>query len=628
MHTAELPLTADIPDGESLRLADLARYSVDMDQPEPDLMRLSAMLASMTHSPMAGVSLVDDRHIWIKGRYGVDVNCLNREGAFCGHAVESGCSLFVVPNAAEDARFEHNALVTGAPVVRLYAAALMRSPGGYVVGTVWIMDTRSREPSEDEREVLQAAAAYASQLLQLRRLNPDTSLPTRGAFIGRLQALVDALAALQPEAGPDTQPPSRIMVGHVALRNFALVRSSFGLATSHRVLKLLARRLIDWVQPGDIVAQLAGEALGFALLAPGADVSEHLRQLEDLLARPLEVDGAWIHVACQVGVTLAERRHANVSALIDQAEIAGSTGVPVESGPVRIYEAGTAQQTELWTEFQRRFPQDIADHRLLPCYQPQIDVQTGAIVGFEALARYRHPSLGLVSPGEFLQLARHTGLLRAVDVSMLKSVCADIAAWRREGHAVVPVSINFSRSTLAMSSVVDAVRDALAEHGLEPSVLVVEILEDDGSGDEALQETLDRLRDMGVRIALDDFGTGRSNLAALQSMNLHHLKVDRSFVHGSSANLHTGGVLRLLAGYSELSGTQLVCEGLENEADLQWALQAGCRYFQGWYFCAAVERDVVGRMLGLPRSPAGTPPEPRAIASALARCREQPASHG
>lgn len=622
MVSPDLIDRVELPSDESLRLAELASYTVRLDQPEPDLMRASEMLAKLTGFPLAGVSLVDDQHIWLKGRYGVDAVCLDREGAFCAYAVESGCSLFAVPNTLADERFVHNPLVANAPEVRMYAAAMIRSPQGYVLGTVWVMDTQVCELSDTFIELLQATAAYVSQMLQLHRADPESGLPTRATFVSYLQALVDAAERGLP--GLTGKPVSEgMVVGHIKLRNLALVRNAFGNHLCERVLKAFGRRLKEWVAPAEIVANLDSETIGFALLSEGGQLAERLESLEGLLARPIVVDGTWIHIACSVGVSAASCRGANVSALIDQAAIAGATGNSIETPSVRMYEPSTAQRTRLWTEFQRSFQKNIAGRQLIPCYQPQVDVISGRVVGFEALARYAHPQLGLIGPGDFLQLARHTGLLEAVDMCMLESVCADIAHWLLTGSRVVPVSINLSRSTLALPGTVEYIRHALSKHSVPAELLVIEILEDEGGPDvDTLRSNMDRLSNIGIQIALDDFGTGRSNLAALQSLKLHHLKVDRCFVHGASANVTSRGVLRLLASYADMSNLKLICEGVEDESDLRWAIGSGCRYFQGWYFSRAVRRDVATRILAalgeVETRP--SPMTPKEISAALAAC--------
>ncbi|MBU6258803.1 MAG: EAL domain-containing protein [Burkholderiales bacterium] len=624
----------EIPSGEDLRLADLAHYRTPLDTPDDDLTQLARLVATLTKTPFAGVSLVDDAHVWLKARVGVDATCLVREGAFCGHAIESRSDIFRVPDALRDPRFAGNPLVVGEPRVRMYASAVLHSAAGYPVGTLWIMDRVARELSDFERDGLLALGTHAVHLLHKRRRHPVSGLPTREVFISHLQCALGRDRAADDRCRNADCPHMRddgrcasgrrspqATVGFIALQNLALVRSAYGELSGRALVARLGALLGQWVGPRNLLAHLEGDDFGFALLEEPARARQALEQLEQLLAHPVEVDGALIHAACSVGVSIAPAAQALASAMLDQAAVAASTVTAIDSASVRVYDPHTRDSTRLWGDFQRSFPEDIANRRLVPHYQPQVDVRSGRITGFEALARFRHPTRGLVGPDAFLALAAHAGLARMVDMCILDAVCADLAQWQRDGLEPVPVSINLARSTLMLASTVDAIEAALARHGLSRGLLVVEFLED-GIADagDGLREACERLRHLGIKVALDDFGTGRSNLASLQSMRFEYLKVDRCFVHGVSTNLHAGGVLRLVAGFAELFGMRLICEGVEDEADLHWAESLGCRYFQGWYFSRAVDAAAAARMLGV-RPPAEVP-APAELARWLARMAE------
>ncbi|MDE2371386.1 MAG: EAL domain-containing protein [Burkholderiales bacterium] len=629
------PPPFEIPNGEDLRLADLANIRTPLDTPDDDLTQLAHLVARLTKTPIAGVSLVDDAHVWLKARVGVDATCLAREGAFCSYAIESRSDLFRVPDTRLDPRFAGNPLVVGELRIRMYASAVLHSTAGYPVGTLWVMDRVPRELTDFERDGLLALGTHAVHLLQKRRRHPVSGLPTREVFVSHLQCALGRDRAESelcrnadcPHVRPDGHCTSgcvspQATVGFVALQNLALVRSAYGEASGRALVARLGALLQDWAGEGNLVTHLEGDDFGFALLDEPAQARQALEQLEQLLAHPIEVDGALIHAACSVGVSIAPSAQALASAMLDQAAVAASTVTAIDSASVRVYDPLTRDSTRIWGDFQRTFPEDIANRRLFPRYQPQIDVRTGRIIGFEALARFRHPVRGVVGPDAFLALAAHAGLTRMVDMCILEAVCTDLAQWRRAGLEPVPVSINLARSTLALASTVDAIEAALERHAVPRGLLVVEFLED-GIADpsDGLRDACERLRNLGIKVALDDFGTGRSNLASLQSMRFEYIKVDRCFVHGVSTNLHAGGVLRLVAGFADLFGMRLVCEGVEDEADLHWAESFGCRYFQGWYFSKAVDAAAAGRMLG--SRPSADVPAPAELARWLARMTEE-----
>ena len=607
-----------VPSPEALRLADLAGYGATRDDPDPILTRLVAMVARALQCPIAGVSLVDAEHVWIKARVGVEADCLTREGAFCAYAVDSDVDLFQVGDTRLDPRFVQNPLVVQPPQVRQYAAAILRGPNGYALGTLWVMDLKPRILSDDEREMQLVLSAQAAHLLELRHQNPVTQLPSRKAFIERVRRAVEHMSAARGGAAG-----TPLAVGYIALRNLALVRSAYGTAAADQLLLLLAQRLRAWVGSDCLLAHLEGNHIGFALLCDANEVTVHLASLEVILAAPVEMPQVSIHVASVVGVSASIGDQVGVSALLDQAEVAAAAAVPIETRAVYIYQNHLDEQAKLWGDFQRSFPQDLARNRLFPVYQPQIDVRKGTIAGFEALARYRHEKLGVVGPSSFLELAGHAGMLRALDFSILDAVCRDLARWRDQGLELVPVSVNFSRCTLMLPATAADILQVLGSHGVAHNLLVVEVLEDgEFESIEKLRSTCEQLIAAGVGVAMDDFGVGRSNLGSLLSLRLDYLKVDRRFVHEVSINAQARGVLRLIAGFAEVSSMRMVCEGVEYEADLQCAMDMGCTYFQGWFFSKAVDADVVERMLASIRPDPGRPVDLGWLVRSLASCTQ------
>jgi GGDEF domain-containing protein len=206
----------------------------------------------------------------------------------------------------------------------------------------------------------------------MRHQDPVTQLPTRTAFLQRLRRIVEPLDAIDADASPE-----KVLVGHIDLRNLALVRSAYSPETCTRLLRALADRLRQWVGPTDLLALLEGDRFCFALRCDAAVGNQRLDDLEDLLARPVQLDAAWIHVASVVGVSMYAGGQSNAAALLDQAAVAASTAMPIETNPVRIYQPAHSEQTRLWADFQRSFPRDLAEQRVFPMYQPQIDAVSG-----------------------------------------------------------------------------------------------------------------------------------------------------------------------------------------------------------------------------------------------------------
>lgn len=587
-----MPTPSHTPD-ELLRLEELSRYSVVIEHPEEAYDELARLAVQFTGTALGGVSLVDDAHVWLKGRVGVDFNCIAREGAFCSWAVESNQDVFVVPDTIDDQRFVHNPLVAQAPHIRYYAAALLTGHRGYPIGTLWVMDTRPRQPSEDDLQAMQALAGQAMRYLELTYRNPHTRLPNRSTFVGQLQKVLN-------ERSADAPGKPAVVVGFIHLHNLHLINSAYGREVGEQVLLMLAERLRDWAGAGHLLGHIEGDSFAFALLQHQTAFEARLDDLLSLLGTPLPVERALIRLNCSVGVSRFPEAGHNASSLLDQAAAAATLTHSMGAPAIKTFDAGHWEHTLLTLNLQ-------VGH-LVVHYQPQVDIVGGDVIGFEALARMDHPQLGLVFPERFVGLAERDGLIDQIDLQVLDIVCRDLRRWLDAGLPVLPVGVNLSRHTLLLATTVERLRAVLARHGVPARLIEIEVTESGLADSSAtIPQRVEALHALGLKVAVDDFGNGVSNLAALRSLRFHRLKADRLYVHGASSNVHVGGLLRFIHNIAELFEVQLLCEGLEDETDLHWAAQLGCRYFQGWYFCAALPAEAATDLLQrLPAFRAGT----------------------
>ena len=599
------------PAGEHGRLAELARYDVVMDREEPAFSDVAALAARIFKVPLAGVSLVDSAHVWIKGRHGVDLNCLSRDGAFCSFAVESNQELFEVVDTRKDNRFRANPLVTGQPHVRSYHAAVLIGQRGYALGTLWIMDAKARPLQAGEADILMALGAQVVRLLELQYRAAASGLPARSAFIANLQCALnqarggsqacrvahcsrllpsgDCMSARQRKAA---------RVGFVQLRNLPLIHSLYGHDLGRQVVQTVAERMQQWKSPGDMLGQVNDASFAFAMFQGARRDDDRLLDLERLLSRPVQLGAESIGLGCSIGLSDSAGGAGIASALLDRAEVAASQAQPVARTTVRIFDDRRLQEAREQARVERCLSECIATRQVQPGYQPQVDVVSGRVIGFEALGRLQHDAEGLLLPAHFLDTALSTGQIRRIDMLMVERVCRDLAAWRERGLPVLPVAINLSRESLLHESTIESISTMLEELELPPSLISIEITESglEESADLVNQRARD-LKRIGLRVELDDFGTGLSNLDTLRLLEFDCLKADRQYVHGVSVNLHTAALLHLIRNVSELFGVRLICEGLEDEGDLRWAVKHGFRYFQGWYFSRDIDADAVARLL-------------------------------
>jgi EAL domain-containing protein (putative c-di-GMP-specific phosphodiesterase class I) len=253
-----------------------------------------------------------------------------------------------------------------------------------------------------------------------------------------------------------------------------------------------------------------------------------------------------------------------------------------------------------------RLKEAMAQNELQLHYQPQVDVETGAILGAEALLRWFDPVLGHVSPARFIPVAEATGLILPLSEWVLETACQQIAAWTLAGTPL-RVAVNFSAQQFRQRDLPGQVRQALARTGAQAQWLEIEITESMAmTQPEQAREQLEALVAMGCRIAMDDFGTGYSSLAYLKALPIHKLKIDRSFMDGIPENNSDLAISRAIIAMAKSLGMTLTAEGVETEAQLAFLRQNGCNTYQGWLFAKAmVAAELSALLLTKPNLRAG-----------------------
>jgi diguanylate cyclase (GGDEF)-like protein/PAS domain S-box-containing protein len=413
--------------------------------------------------------------------------------------------------------------------------------------------------------------------------DPLTGLANRTLFLERLESAMD-------------RPDSRVAVLMCDLDDFKTVNDSLGHRAGDEVLRTLGERLNRVVRAGDTVARLGGDE--FVVLFEHVACEEEALALAARLAEawesPLETADGTIFASASVGVALSTHRTEAASTLLEQADAAmyrskaqGRGGVELFDEPMRV-----AALERLELERDLRLALDRKE--LWVAYQPIIDLQDGEQTLFlEALLRWEHPSRGSVPPGQFIPVAEQSGLITELGEFIVRRACADVAALRQDVSAAsrLGVSVNVSAREVGEHGFTQTVRAALADSGLPPGSLAIEITESllmEGSA--APEQTLAGLRELGVRLVLDDFGTGYSSLGYLNRFELDALKLDRSFVRqlgpdGDGDAAIVTAVIRL----ARSLGLDLVVEGVETLGQLRTLRSLDCRLVQGFLFARPMD---------------------------------------
>lgn len=601
---------------EQQRLDELSRYAVTLDQPDPKLDLITGLAIQSVSADIGGISLVFQSQIWLPSRIGLSSAKVPRAGSFCTWVVSSAheADFFEVEDATADPRFRSNSLVSQAPHYRHYAAVPLRGARGYLLGTLWVMSRACRRLSPEQILMLQGMARLVVDTLELRYCSDVTGMPNRYVFLHHLQL------------GLEQSRQPHVVVGLVDLIGFRQFNDVLGRDKGDQVLRAMGARLADWAGRDNLVGHLGADQFAFALFGQRDDHVAMLEQLKRVIGEPLALGVGAPQVLCaRIGI-----EHLNTpfvgeaAALLDAADLAAAS-IPgsFQRTTVKEYGRELLMRSQQLYELQGALDGEAGHGQLVVHYQPQVNYAAGTLIGMEALVRWQHPQRGLVPPNNFIPLAEQADKIYQLDRYVLERVCRDLRAWTDAGLPVVPVSLNFSRRSLLHPDVIVDLQRLLARYRIEGALLEFEVTESQ------LLETLelvaprvDQLRALGVRIAVDDFGTGYSNLDAISSFPFDRLKVDRQFVDGVAGSERIAGLFHLIQGIGELFQAELLCEGLEQEADLAWLAARGVHHVQGWYFSAARTADEIVRILACLRDHPddAAPLRVEALRSLLRRC--------
>jgi diguanylate cyclase (GGDEF)-like protein/PAS domain S-box-containing protein len=454
--------------------------------------------------------------------------------------------------------------------------------------TVWVRDEARiiADPDGDD-PVLQgylldvtAGKEAEEQLRHQAFHDPLTGLANRALFTDRVEhALV-----VHGHSEDD------VAVIYLDLDDFKAVNDSLGHSAGDALLRAVGERLRNAVSPSHTVARLGGDE--FAILvestvdaAAAVDLAEYLIAA---LHEPFEVEGREVFVTASVGIALG----ADADELLRSADVAMYRAKAGGKSQYVVYAPRMDEDLVGPLELVADLRRARIDEEFVLQYQPAVELATGTITGVEALLRWQHPSRGLLPPSDFIAFAEETG--RIVDLGrwVLAEACRQTARWRRElvGGETLSLSVNVSPRQVRRPTLVEDVRFALADSGLPPDALTLEITENLlARRREEMTAILEEVGKLGVRLALDDFGTGYSSLSLLQNLPVDTLKIDRSFVQSVDTGPERRAFVRAIVDLADALNLIVVAEGIENPTQVAELLRLGCRYGQGFYFARPLD---------------------------------------
>ena len=464
--------------------------------------------------------------------------------------------------------FFHNLRIGGTefgPEVRLASTALTLNVALILFGWRRYVDLQHEAEMRAEHE---------RRAVVLATTDPITGLYNRKGFADRAGQLCAEAAA----RGDD------LVVISFQVHRFRTVNDQHGYETGDRLLKTVSVALSDELGPDAVLARLSGDEFAVAL-ALASDRMSRVDQLAEavlrIVTRPLLFEEKIIQVGAFVGIASAPAAEVRIPDILRRADIAMDHARSGRVARPIWFDAGMERALIAHAEIEQGIRVGLDHGQFVPYFEPQVDLATGEIVGFEMLARWIHPLSGVIGPDVFIPVAEEIGLIGRLSEHVIAEALREAASW----DARIKISVNISPFQLADGWLAQRIVKTLADTGFPAERLVIEITESSLFADIDLARTIvTSLKNQGIRLALDDFGTGFSSLAHLRSLPFDIIKIDRSFVTNINAKRENSAIVRAVTTLANALQVPVCVEGIESEDSYKTVVRLGCEIGQGWYF--------------------------------------------
>lgn len=468
---------------------------------------------------------------------------------------------------------------------------LQRSPGedGDLIVAI-VQDITERKQNENRMRQL----AYFDSL---------TGLPNRTLFTEQLEQMLESANRNQ----------FKLAILFIDLDNFKRINDSLGHTVGDALLKEISKRLLTCIRQSDLVSRYVDPNTEISVSRLGGDeFTIVLNKIEDTevaaivakrllntLSRPMTLEGHEIVVTPSIGIALAPLDSDSVENLLKHADTAmyhaknnGKNNYQYYSSTMN---AMGVQRLSLESELRRA----LTNNELVVFYQPQVNVQTGKIVGAEALVRWQHPKHGLVAPDYFISLAEEMGIVVELGNQILLESCQQVKQWQDKGFTLEKIAVNLSSLQFSQPDLISTIQNTLSATGLSAEYLELELTESIIMKNlESTIKVLEELKNMGISISVDDFGTGYSSLNYLKRFPLDELKIDKSFIVDIDTDAHNAGIVTAIIAMAKSLKLSLVAEGIETEKQLKFIREAGVVTVQGFFFSKPLPARDFEKLLG------------------------------
>ena len=418
------------------------------------------------------------------------------------------------------------------------------------------------------------------KLDHLAHHDPLTALPNRLLFHDRLQH------ALQRAAREGEQ----LAILFIDLDRFKNVNDTLGHHIGDELLQQVAAQLSARLRDGDTLARLGGDE--FIVLLEKVDgqygATQVAEKLVSMFEQPFLVAGHELFVTCSVGVSLFPDDAQDLNMLIRNADVAMYQAKARGRNGYRFYAPSMTGEGIERLRLETYLRRSIEKHEIFLNYQPQVEIDTGRLVGVEALVRWNHPELGLIPPVRFIPLAEDSGFINQLGKWVLEEACRQMMRWQEQGLRVPKIAVNLSVKQFERGSMAGMVADILRETGLEPQRLQLEVTESVIMNTGDALGYINDLHAIGVGLAIDDFGTGYSSLAYLKQLPVQTLKIDRSFIKDISTDANDEAIAIAIIQLGKSMHLSVIAEGVETQEQAAFLLRHGCKLAQGYFYSKPV----------------------------------------
>lgn len=385
----------------------------------------------------------------------------------------------------------------------------------------------------------------------------------------------------------------------IDLDRFAIINDSLGHSVGDTVLKQLAQRLSAQLNLTATLSRTGGDE--FCLLLPSIDstqVTRMAQQLLDIITYPVDINERRLTLTASIGIAFFPDHGRNVEQLIQSADAALAQATQKGRNNYQIFNEVMRNHADETLLIENELREAINKQQLTVHYQPQVDMQSGRVIGVEALIRWEHPEIGTIYPSRFIPVAEESGLIVEIGNWVLNSAVKQQAVWLSEGLPLASVAVNLSALQIYKANFSETVERTLDVYQLPHEMLELELTERIAMEHSSRALIiLHQLRALGVALSIDDFGTGYSSLSYLKSYPVQKLKIDKSFVDGLGDNAEDQAIVLAIIGIAKGLGFKTVAEGVETQKQWQFLHDHGCNEYQGYYLSKPVAAEFIPALL-------------------------------